>query len=285
MSFFLELQKNKNSTPIEKEIINFIINYPNQVIEMTMEDLAKSTYTSRSTIARFCKKQGYDGFNNLKMQLAIELNLFLKGEETTLSSLPFEKGDESSEIVDKIISQSTFSISETIRSNPIEKIENLANKILAADHVVFLGVQFSGVVAYDAHLKFSRIGLHSKYFIVESDILTYSYFASPNDVVFILSYSGETSVILEAAKHIKNRGSYMVSITKNYKNSLLDYCNLNMYINSIDDPNNNLSLSSRIATLGLIDVIYGILFNEQNENFYDRLMKINKLYKKDFGNY
>ena len=81
MSFFLELQKNIASTPVEKCIINYIINHPNEVIEMTMEDLARETYTSRSTISRFCKKNGYDGFNSLKIQLAIELNMFLKDEE------------------------------------------------------------------------------------------------------------------------------------------------------------------------------------------------------------
>ena len=48
MSFFLELQKNHSSTPVEKSIINYIINHPNEVIEMTMEDLARETYTSVS---------------------------------------------------------------------------------------------------------------------------------------------------------------------------------------------------------------------------------------------
>ncbi|PXX73689.1 MurR/RpiR family transcriptional regulator [Dielma fastidiosa] len=105
MSFFLELQKNIASTPVEKCIINYIINHPNEVIEMTMEDLARETYTSRSTISRFCKKNGYDGFNSLKIQLAIELNMFLKDEVSVNTSLPFDKGDDSLTIVDKIISQ------------------------------------------------------------------------------------------------------------------------------------------------------------------------------------
>lgn len=59
MSFFLELQKNHSSTPVEKSIINYIINHPNEVIEMTMEDLARETYTSRShDFPWFCKKNG-----------------------------------------------------------------------------------------------------------------------------------------------------------------------------------------------------------------------------------
>ena len=283
MSFFLELQKNIASNPVEKCIINYIINHPNEVIEMTMEDLARETYTSRSTISRFCKKNGYDGFNSLKIQLAIELNMFLKDEVSVNTSLPFDKGDDSLTIVDKIISQNTYSILETTRTNPPDKLEKLVEKMLNAENIVFLGVQFSGIAAYDAHLRFSRIGMQSKFFITESDILTYAYFAKPKDVVFFISYSGQTAVILEAAEYVKRKDAYMVSITKNHNNELLEYCDQHLYINSSDDPENNLSLSSRIATLSLIDTIYGILINKKSDSIYERLMQTNKIYKKHFG--
>lgn len=284
MSFFLELQKNHSSTPVEKSIINYIINHPNEVIEMTMEDLARETYTSRSTISRFCKKNGYEGFNSLKMQLAIELNLFLKDEMSSSTSLLFEKGDNASSIIDNITSQDTYSIIETVRTNPVEHIEKLADKILNCRHVVFLGVQFSGIIAYDAHLRFSRLGIPCKYFNTECDILTYSYFADPQDVVIIFSYSGKTAVILEAADHIRGKGTFLASVTKNYNNELLEISDLHLYINSIDDPENNLSLSSRIAALCLVDMIYAVLVNKKSDNFYDKLMQTNKLYKKHFGN-
>ncbi|PXX73688.1 MurR/RpiR family transcriptional regulator [Dielma fastidiosa] len=155
--------------------------------------------------------------------------------------------------------------------------------MLNAENIVFLGVQFSGIAAYDAHLRFSRIGMQSKFFITESDILTYAYFAKPKDVVFFISYSGQTAVILEAAEYVKRKDAYMVSITKNHNNELLEYCDQHLYINSSDDPENNLSLSSRIATLSLIDTIYGILINKKSDSIYERLMQTNKIYKKHFG--
>lgn len=284
MSFFLELQKGQSSTPIEKSIISYIINHPNNVVEMTLEDFSKETYTSRSTISRFCKKHGYDGFNSLKMQLAIELNLFLKDEYAMNASLPFEKGTDTLAVIDHMTSQNTFSMLETMRANPVEKLEKLVDKFMHAKNIVLLGVQFSGIVTHDAYLRFSRIGLQCKSFTNESDILTYSFFADPDDVVLAFSYSGKTSVILKAAGYIKNRGAYLASVTKNYNNELLEYSNLHLYVNSIDDPENNLSLSSRIATLALMDTIYGILINKKSDTFYDKLMQTNKLYKKHFGN-
>ena len=143
-----------------------------------------------------------------------------------------------------------------MRTNPVEHIEKLADKILNCRHVVFLGVQFSGIIAYDAHLRFSRLGIPCKYFNTECDILTYSYFADPQDVVIIFSYSGKTAVILEAADHIRGKGTFLASVTKNYNNELLEISDLHLYINSIDDPENNLSLSSRIAALCLVAVSY-----------------------------
>ena len=93
------------------------------------------------------------------------------------TSLLFEKGDNAGSIIDNITSQDTYSIIETVRTNPVEHIEKLADKILNCHHVVFLGVQFSGIIAYDAHLRFSRLGIPCKYFNTECDILTDSYFA------------------------------------------------------------------------------------------------------------
>ena len=170
------------------------------------------------------------------MQLAIELNLFLKDEMSSSTSLLFEKGDNASSIIDNITSQDTYSIIETVRTNPVEHIEKLADKILNCRHVVFLGVQFSGIIAYDAHLRFSRLGIPCKYFNTECYILTYSYFADPQDVVIIFSYSGKTAVILEAADHIRGKGTFLASVTKNYNNELLEISDLHLYINSIDDP-------------------------------------------------
>ena len=283
MSFFLELQNN-DATPIEKSIIKYIIDHPNSVIEMTMEEFARATYTSRSSISRFCKKIGYNGFNDLKIQLAIELNMFLKDTSSEETSLPFEKGDDTVTIIDKTVSQATYSILETMKTNPPEKFDKIIDRILHADNIVFLGVQFSGIVCYDAHIKFSKIGLPSKFFLTEGDILSYSFYANPKDIVFLISYSGTTSTILQAAEFIKRRDVFTVSITKNYSNPLLEYCNLNLYINSSDDPEMNLSLSSRIAMMTIIDTLYSILISRKSDSVYDKLVESNKIYKKHFGN-
>ena len=57
-----DLVRIKNTTNNDEEIIKFIIEKPEQVINMSIYNLAQATHTSTSSIIRFCKKCNYKGF-------------------------------------------------------------------------------------------------------------------------------------------------------------------------------------------------------------------------------
>ncbi|MBQ2658796.1 MAG: MurR/RpiR family transcriptional regulator [Erysipelotrichaceae bacterium] len=285
MALFLNLQKDNSSTPIERTIIDYIINYPNDVVEMSMEEFARKTYSSRSSIARFCKKHGFKGFAELKIQLALELNLYLSNLDLRDNALPFDKNDDNKTVIEKMTVANMYSLQETMRANPPSMFVAAANIMSSANSVVFMGVQHSGVISNDAHIRFSRIGINSKYFVTENEIMTYSFYADPRDVVVFLCYSGATAIILDAAKYCKQRNAIIIGITRNEKSELMDYCDMCFYVNSLDHPKNNLSLSSEIATISIIDAIFCVLLNSQKEEGYKRIVQVadiyERLYKKE----
>lgn len=71
MSLFLDIRKNPDLSQSERFIAEYIITHPNNIMEMTMDELAQATFTSRSSVLRLCKKNGYKGFHELKTQLAM----------------------------------------------------------------------------------------------------------------------------------------------------------------------------------------------------------------------
>ena len=54
----------------EKKVASYIMKNHRQVINMTINDLAKESGTSIATVKRFCKKCDVYGFHNLKISLA-----------------------------------------------------------------------------------------------------------------------------------------------------------------------------------------------------------------------
>lgn len=53
----------------ELNILKFVYGHPEDVLHMSIQELARQVSYSSATILRFCKKLGYSGFAELSMQL------------------------------------------------------------------------------------------------------------------------------------------------------------------------------------------------------------------------
>ena len=61
-------------TPIETEIGYYILKNQEDILDMSVIELAEKTFVSKSAIHRFCKKIGLKGFNELKVILAKDIS-------------------------------------------------------------------------------------------------------------------------------------------------------------------------------------------------------------------
>lgn len=57
----------------EKKIADCIIERKEEVVDMTVAELARASKTSDATVSRFCRRCGFKGFHHLKMSLAREV--------------------------------------------------------------------------------------------------------------------------------------------------------------------------------------------------------------------
>ncbi len=57
----------------EQKVGQYVVDHPDQVIHLSVTDLAQRCVTSEATVVRFCRKVGAVGYQNLKIQLAQEL--------------------------------------------------------------------------------------------------------------------------------------------------------------------------------------------------------------------
>ncbi len=85
MTILDKLKNNKNFTDTEKQVVNYLLNHFDQIDSITINQLAKETYTSHSTIIRVCQKLSLKGFRDLKMRLIQEreANKFLTKKSVT----------------------------------------------------------------------------------------------------------------------------------------------------------------------------------------------------------
>lgn len=68
------LKKMDGFTNSEKAIAQFILDNPSKFQNLTSEELANKTYTSRATVIRLCKKLSTSGYREFQRMIISDLN-------------------------------------------------------------------------------------------------------------------------------------------------------------------------------------------------------------------
>ena len=130
MSIIAKLTEKKDFSASESKIADYIIENKEEILHLTIRELAKTTYTGASTVMRVIKKI-YDGsFSDFKVDLAYELqNMMSKGNNKILFQI--KKQETAFSVMEKIASVEKDTIDRTkllLNYQQIERITKLINK-------------------------------------------------------------------------------------------------------------------------------------------------------------
>src|ERR1700694_4510723 len=64
---------NNNLFPAERKIAEYMLLHPEEVIRLSVQELAEVAMASRATIVRFCRTLDYSGYKEFKLALASEV--------------------------------------------------------------------------------------------------------------------------------------------------------------------------------------------------------------------
>ncbi|WP_317311409.1 MurR/RpiR family transcriptional regulator [Clostridium thermobutyricum] len=195
---------------LEVEIYKYILNNKEKVPYMTIRELSEEIHISTTSILRFCKKCGVEGFSEFKTVLKSNNNLY-----------KIEKSFGEVDILD-----------EFSKNLPMinKNIEEVAEKVKRKDIILFIGFGNSGAIAsygakYMAHFDKFTISIDDPYYNLNAKALN-------NSVAIIISVSGENISSIEIVEKLRSIGVETISIT-NKKTSTLakltDYT-INYYI-------------------------------------------------------
>src|ERR1700691_6652600 len=93
----------------EQRVADFILKHPDELIYLTVTELAERTNTSESTVVRLCQKIGYKGYQEFKIVLARDLV-----EPTSDIYAEVESGDDLTTIKNKVFHANAQAWRDTI---------------------------------------------------------------------------------------------------------------------------------------------------------------------------
>jgi len=251
--------------PSEQKIALYIMEHPKEAITATASELGERTSTSSATVIRLCKSLGLNGFQDLKLRLAGDLQ---KGNVEGYRDIKPNVSYFS--IIDKMTSNSIQALRETSEIMNTEELSKAVDLLSGAPRIHFFGRGASGLIATDAQQKFLRINKNATAF---TDILMVAMQianADPKDVLMGISFSGETEDIVQALDMANAKGVQTISLT-NYGNSpVSERAMVNLFASSSKvSPFRSAATSSRLAQLHIIDILFMCLATQQ----YDQTVR------------
>lgn len=259
----------KHASGAEKGIIEFILHDPKVMVGLTIHECAKASYTSPSSVVRLCRKLGFDGYKEFHQSLVYELALLdldlkEKGKEITFQ-------DSLHDIIEKVTSKNILSLDNTAKLMDDNTVKACVDLMLQSRSICLFGMGASLLVAKDAYLKFLRI---NKPCIINDDWhaqLLQARNMISEDLAIAISYSGMTKEVIECIKAAKEKGAKVIAISRFEDNPLSKLADYNLSISATEFIFRSGAMSSRIAQLNIIDILYAAYVNQ---HFDDSLKQL-----------
>ena len=235
----------------EHRIADAILRNPEEVINLSITELAERSEASESTVVRFCKTLGYKGYYELKIALARELIIPPQQiyEEINLN-------DTVSMIKNKVFQSNILALQDTIKILNDRELERAVEVITNAKMVVFYGMATSAAVALDSAHKFLRIDIHS---VSYSDTHMQAISAAllgKGGVAIGISHSGSSKDVVDALMIARQSGATTICITHHTKSPITKVADIKLYTAARETALRSDAMTSRIAQLSILDVLY-----------------------------
>ncbi len=267
MNLLMKMRTIKDLSPSERYVVEYIFNNLHDMVNIGIVELSQKTFTSTSTIKRLCAKLGIDSYIDFRLQLSADLKAYLKESILREANIPVKKHDSISDIVKKVSYFNAKSIIDSKDINDKDTFVKVVELMTKAKRIDFYGVGPSNLVAKDAALKCLRLGIDSSAYDnrLEMDIKAKS--SKPEDLAFMISYTGETGDILEVADELVLRNVPTVSLTGLSDNPLIRRCTYNLFVDASEPADRLGAMYSRTSTLNIIDILFTAFINTDYETY------------------
>lgn len=233
-----------------QRIADYILLYPNEVVHMSVTEVADASQVSDGSVVRMCHLIGTKGFQDLKIALARELVQPIQFIHEDL-----QKDDSIPTVVEKVFQSGIQALTDTLKVLDIEAMQKAVDIILNAERVEFYGIGSAAPVALDAYYRMLRIGINCVA-VTDSHIQAVSAaLTNERHAVVTISHSGSTHETVAATRIAHQAGAKTICITNYGKSPIQAYADVVLYTAARETQFRTESMTSRIAELAVVDAL------------------------------
>lgn len=235
--------------PAEKRVADFVGLHRDEVLTMTVAELAQAAQVSTATVMRFARALGFDGYTHFKLALAAESQ-----EPDVVQDIG--STDPVREVARKVIQSDIRALQDTLELLDLGAFEQAVEWMGKARKIEFYGVGSSAPIAVDAYYRLLRIGMGVGVVTDAHMQVVSAARLGPEDLAVFISHTGRTRETLETLQVAREQGAKTLGITSFHHTPLTERCELCLITATAETAYRTEAMSSRIAHLSVIDALY-----------------------------
>ena len=237
----------------ERAVLDYLIENKAVLKDFYVEKIAEAAFASPASVVRMCKKLGYKGFKDFKIDFILSNAKVEIPETKEYNDVILAKDSNYGKTV---IQNNIRILEETLKIHDPIALHNAAEFIMKARRVFIFGKGSSYLVCKDLEMKLRRI---NKIAIAQGESheqLVDASFLNQNDAVVFISNSGKTKEIVSAALLAKEKKAKVISVVKLGSSLLADLSDIVLYTTSLEGEFRSAAMTSRISQFCVIDALF-----------------------------
>lgn len=236
-------------SPAEQRVADLVLAQPRSVLNDPIHDIALAAEVSQPTVIRFCRSIGCKGLSDFKLRLASGLSVSVPVMHSQVT-----QDDSMLELGAKVLGNTANAVLQLRNELQRDEIDSAIKLISDAKRVEIFAVGNYSAIAYDAQMKFLRLGLPCS---AHTDPHLQSLAADVIEigtVAVFVSNGGNLPELLSLAQKVRDRGGKVIAITAN-QSTLAKRADAAMVAEHNEHASTHLPMISRVLHLLLLDIL------------------------------
>lgn len=237
----------------ERKVADLIRVNPGTARGLSITRLGELSGVSQTTVVRFCRTIGFEGYADFKLALVEEL-------VPRTNALPDEHSDVNADdslsvLVQKVLANNALAINSSFEIIDMDAFERSVEILTSAQTTELLAVGSSLPVAMDLYYRFLRSGIRCRMHVDGYTQAINARLLEPGDAAVAISYSGESRDTIEAVQLAKESGATIICVTNFPSSSLAAIADIRLITSSSKMRWLDEAVTARLVHLTLFDAL------------------------------
>lgn len=257
----IERMHQEKFTASKQQVVDYLLSHLDDLSSLSIDDLAKKSFTSHATVIRVCHQLNVQGYRELKIALLKERELTKLTTQQVDYTTPFHSGESAKDIEQKMYSLYQESITRIHHSLDIELLKRIAALFISKKRIFIFAKGDSQISALNLINKLVKINIFPILATQYHEEYNVSQNMKTTDLAFFISYRGDNQSFHECLKILNQKGIPSVILTAHEKSILAKQCHYQFIIPDYEKENKIATFYSQHAFMYVLNNLYAFIYH------------------------